>query len=380
MRETVYVLGGAQTKFGELWNKSLSDLIREAIDGAIASTGIMPTDIDMVIIGNMIGGETAEQAHLGTLASSFLPHRPPSLRVEAACASGGLAMHTACAFLESGRAETILVIGVEKLTDTAGEFVTGALMRAADAEKDTPAGLTFPGIFALTASAYMHEYGLSRDDLSLVSACSHRAAVKNPYAQFRKDIPASAISKSPLVADPLRLLDCSPISDGAAAVILSTKKESSVRIAASQLASESLSLTDRASITSFVSTRTAFSGALQESGWDKNDIDCMEIHDCFSIASLIHLEDFGYASEGEAIRIFRQGDAEIDGRLPLNMSGGLKACGHPIGATGVKQVFDCFKQVTGEAPNQVPKARRALAHNLGGVGATCTVHLLENIS
>lgn len=380
MRESVYVLGGAQTKFGELWSKSLSDLMREAIDGAITQTGILPTDIDCVVIGNMVGGETAEQAHMGTLASSMLPHRPPALRVEAACASGGLAVHTACAFLESGKAETILVVGAEKLTDVAGDTVTSALMRAGDAEKDAPAGLTFPSIFALTATAYMHRYGLKREDLSLVSENSHRAAVKNPYAQFRKEIPASVISKSPLVADPLRLLDCSPISDGAAALILSTKKESPVRIAASQLASEPLSLADRESLTSFVSTRTAFIRALGESGWDKNSIDAVELHDCFSIATLIHLEDLGYAEEGDAIRIFRQGDAGLDGALPINMSGGLKACGHPIGATGVKQILDCYKQLTKTAPNQVQDVKRALAHNLGGVGATCTVHLLESLS
>lgn len=379
MRETVYLLGGGQTRFGELWDRSLSDLIREAVDSAIASTGILPTDIDAVVIGNMAGGETAEQAHLGAFASSLLPHHPPALRVEAACASGGVAVHTACALLESDRAETVLVIGAEKLTDVAGEAVTRALMHAADSEKDLPSGLTFPAIFGLTATAYMHAYGLSRDDLSLVSASSHRAAVNNPFAQFRKEIPAEMISKSALVADPLRLLDCSPISDGAAAVILSTRKESPVRIAASQLASESLSLTDRASLTSFVSTRTAFTKALKESGWNRRDIDCIELHDCFSIATLIHLEDFGYCEEGDAIRMFKEGDADASGSLPINPSGGLKACGHPIGATGVKQVLDCFKQLTGRAPNQVKNASRAMAHNLGGVGATCTIHLLESI-
>lgn len=379
MRESVYVLGGAQTRFGELWGTSLSGLISEVIEGAIQETNILPTDIDCVVIGNMVGGETAEQAHLGTLASSFLPHKPPALRVEAACASGGVAIHTASALLESRKAETVLVIGAEKLTDVASDIVTSALMRAADAEKDAPSGLTFPSIFGLTATAYMHEYKLTREDLSLVSECSHRAAVKNPYAQFRKEIPASTISRSALVADPLRLLDCSPVSDGAAALILSTKRESPVRIAASQLASEALSLTDRASLTSFQSTRTAFTRALQEASWGRNDIDCIELHDCFSIATLIHLEDFGYASEGDAIRIFKQGDSDIDGTLPLNASGGLKACGHPIGATGVKQVLDCFKQLTNLARNQVEGARRAMAHNLGGVGATCTVHLLESI-
>jgi len=379
MREVLHVLGGSQTRFGELWSSSLTDLIHDVIDGAIQETGILPTDIDYIVLGNMLGGETAEQAHLGTLASSYLPHHPPALRVEAACASGGIAVHTACALLESGKAETILIIGAEKLTDVASDIVTSALMRAADSEKDTPSGLTFPSIFALTANAYMHKYGLSRDDLSLVSECSHHAAVKNPYAQFRKDIPASVISKSAIISDPLRLLDCSPISDGAAAVILSTRKASPVHIAASQIASEPLSLTDRASLTSFTSTRSAFTKALKESGWKRNDIDCIELHDCFSIATLIHLEDFGFAEEGQAIRIFKQGDADNDGTLPINMSGGLKACGHPIGATGVKQILDCFKQLTGKAANQVQGAKRGMAHNLGGVGATCTVHLLETI-
>ena len=377
MRETVYVLGGGQTRFGELWHQSLSDLIREAVDEAIRSTGILPTDIDAVVIGNMVGGETAEQAHLGTFVSGLLPHHPPALRVEAACASGGLAVHMACALLESDRAETVLVVGAEKLTDIAGDLVTSALMHAADSEKDLPSGLTFAAIFGLTATAYMQNYGLSREDLSLVSACSHRAAVKNPYAQFRKEIPAASISKSPLVADPLRLLDCSPVTDGAAALILSTRKESPVRIAASQLANESLSLVDRASLTSFVSTRNAFQKAMKESGWNRNEIDCLELHDCFSIASLIHLEDMGFAEEGQAVRLFKEHDTDAEGVLPVNASGGLKACGHPIGATGVKQILDCYKQLTNTAPNQVRGAAKALAHNLGGVGATCTVHLLE---
>jgi acetyl-CoA C-acetyltransferase len=379
MNQVIHVLGGAQTKFGELWEKSLSHLLEEVIDSVIASTKILPTDIDYIVIGNMLGGETAEQAHLGSLCSSFLPHHPPALRVEAACASGGVAVHTACALLESGKAETILVLGAEKLTDVAGDIVTSALMRAADAEKDASCGLTFPSIFALTANAYMHKYRLSRDNLSLVSEASHRAAVKNPYAQFRRDIPASAISKSPLIADPLRLLDCSPISDGASALILSTKKEGSVRIAASQISCEPLSLTDRTTLTSFSSTRSAFSKALQEAHWGRNDINCMELHDCFSIATLIHLEDLGYAAEGEAIRLFQERDTGNDGSLPINMSGGLKACGHPIGATGVKQVYDCYKQLTGTASNQVPNATRAMAHNLGGIGATCTIHLLETL-
>lgn len=378
MRETVYVLGGGQTSFGELWSKSLRDLIEEAMGQAIASAKILPTDIDAVVIGSMVCGETAEQAHLGTLVSGMLPHHPPAIRVEAACASGGLAVHTACALLESGRADTVLVLGAEKLTDVAADIVTQALMHAADAEKDGACGLTFPGIFALSATAYLHQYGIAREQLSLVSASTHSAAIHNPYAQFHRAIAPEAISKSPLVADPLRLLDCSPISDGAAAIILSTKREAAVRIAATQLASDHVSLSDRDSLTSFLSTKTAMDRALAEANITRKDIDVMEIHDCFSVASLINLEDLGYAEPGQAIRLFEDRDVESGGSLPVNTSGGLKACGHPIGATGVKQVLDIWKQLTHQAPNQVKNARCGLAHNLGGVGATCTIHVLEH--
>jgi acetyl-CoA C-acetyltransferase len=286
-------------------------------------------------------------------------------------------MHTATALLESGRAGTVLVIGAEKLTDIAAEKVTEAIMHAGDQEKDGEAGLTFPGIFALTAAAYMHQWGLKREELSLVPEHAHTMAIGNPYAQFQKEIPADTISKSPLIADPLRLLDCSPISDGAAAVILSTQKRSDVRLAASAIASEPLSLADRASLTSFQSTKAAFNSALQEAGWIKEDIDVLELHDCFSIASLIHLEDMGFADEGRGIELFKKKEVSEEGLYPVNMSGGLKACGHPVGATGIKQILDCYKQLTKQAPRQVRDASRALAHNLGGVGATCTVHLLE---
>lgn len=377
MNDTVYVLGGAQTKFGELWSMSLVDLIEEAIAGAIEQTGIMPTDIDAIVLGNMVGGELNHQGHLGAIASGFLPHHPPAIRVESACASGGVAIHTACALLESNRAETVLVIGAEKLTDAANDVVSSAIMNAGDQEKDSFMGLTFPGIFALIANRYMYEYGLSRDDLSSVSAAHHEAAVNNPYAQFTKSIPKEVISKSAPVADPLRLLDCSPISDGAAAIVLSTKKKSDIHIAATQVATDRVSLTDRMSLTSFVATRTAFQNALKEASWVKEDIDSLELHDCFSIAAILHLEDMGFAEEGQGVSYYKRNETHANGQLPINMSGGLKACGHPIGATGVKQVLDCYKQLAGIAPNQVPDCRRALAHNIGGVGATCAITLLE---
>lgn len=370
MQESVYVLGGGQTRFGELWGKSLHHLLEEATSQAIRSAGILPTDIDAVIVANMVGGELSGQGHLGAYASSLLPHHPPALRVEAACASGGVAIHTACALLESNRAGTVLVIGAEKLTDASNDEVTRAIMSAGDTEKDSTCGLTFPSIFGLVARRYMHDYGLTREQLSLVSAHHHKNAVTNPYAQFHKEIPPEMISASALVADPLRLLDCSPISDGAAAVILSTTKSGPVRLLASQLATDHVSLADRTEMTSFMTTKVAMDRALEEANVQREDIDVLELHDCFSIASLIHLEDMGFAEAGTGIRLYEES------KHAINMSGGLKACGHPIGATGVKQIVDCWKQLSKQAPNQVRNAELALAHNIGGVAATCSLHIL----
>lgn len=370
MQESVYVLGGGQTRFGELWGKSLHHLLEEATSEAIRSAGILPTDIDAVIVANMVGGELSGQGHLGAYASSLLPHHPPALHVEAACASGGVAIHTACALLESNRAGTVLVIGAEKLTDASNDEVTRAIMSAGDTEKDSTCGLTFPGIFGLVARRYMHDYGLTREQLSLVSAHHHKNAVTNPYAQFHKEIPADVISASALVADPLRLLDCSPISDGAAAVVLSTTKSGPVRLLASQLATDHVSLADRTEMTSFMTTKVAMDRALEEANVQREDIDVLELHDCFSIASLIHLEDMGFAEAGTGIRLYEES------KHAINMSGGLKACGHPIGATGVKQIVDCWKQLSKQAPNQVRNAELALAHNIGGVAATCSLHIL----
>lgn len=377
MNTDIHIIGSGQTRFGELWDKSIRDLMEEAADAAIGSSGCTALDIDLIIVANMLAEVTNGQAHLSAIASSLLPHHPPAIRVESACGSGAFALHTACAMLESGRARNVLVIGVEKMTDVSVDAVSSALMGAADSEQERPAGLTFPGIFGLIAQRYMHEYGLTREDLSLVSAVHHRNACGNPFAQFRSEVTPEAVSRSAPVADPLRLLDCSPISDGAAACILSTEKESPVRIAASQIASDSLSLVNRPILTSFSATKDAAERALGEAEIVLKDVRILETHDCFSIASLINLEDLGFADPGEGIRLYR--DAYEAGRgvsrsaytVGVNMSGGLKGCGHPVAATGIKQLIDVAKrlQETGE--------RYGMAHNFGGACATCGVHILE---
>lgn len=367
MHGDIFLVGTGQTKFGEWWQKSLRDLMEEAMNAAISDSKISPLSIDAIVIGNMLGETLSSQAQLGAMASSMLPHRPPAIRVEAACASGSVAVHTACALLESKRAETVLVIGAEKMTDSDPAHVAAALMGAGDSELDTPSGLTFPGIFGLVAARYMHEYGLTREELSLVSARHHENAASNPFAQFRSAVKPEAVSGSSLVADPLRLLDCSPITDGAAAMVLSRTHRSPIRLRASQIATDSLSLTERPSITSFAATRDAFVRACDEAGIVKEEIAHLELHDCFSIAAVINLEDMGFADAGNGIQLYRNRSAD----LTINQSGGLKGCGHPVGATGVKQIGDIAKQL------KASRQRYGAAHNFGGAGATCCVHILE---
>jgi len=367
MQEDIFIVGAGQTPFGEHWDMSLKDLMEEAVSKAIKKSDLTALDIDFIVVANMLGEKTNDQAHLGAMASSLLPHRPPAIRTEAACASGSVAVHTALSLLESGRAKIVLVVGVEKMTDVSFDEISSALMGAADAEQDIPTGLTFPGIFGLIANRYMHEYGLTREKLNKVSARHHENAIGNPHAQFKKVIPEEKISESPSVAEPLCLLDCSPISDGASAIILSTNHNSDIRIAASQVSTDTLSITDRPSLTSFPATKDAMERALEEAEITRDDISHLETHDCFSIAAVINLEDMGFAAPGQGIKFY-----ETDINPTINASGGLKACGHPVGATGVKQIVELTTQL--KSSNK----QYALAHNFGGAGATCSIHILEN--
>jgi acetyl-CoA C-acetyltransferase len=418
VQRDIFLIGSGQTKFGEWWDKSLRNLAEEAVGKAIADASCLPTTIDAVIVANMLAETANNQAHLGAMASSLLPHRPPALRVEAACASGSVAVHTACALLEGGRAQTILVLGLEKMTDVPGETIARALMGAADAEEDQPSGLTFPGIFGLIARRYMHEYNLTREELNFVSALHHRNATENPHAHFRNQINPDDVSQSPLVADPLHVLDCSPVSDGAAACILSSHPTAhgsspltmtrsntpTIRIAASQLAHDTLSITERPSITSFRATKDAAKKAYAEAGVTTKDIAHIEHHDCFSIAAVINMEDLGFAERGKGIEFYKnqigvtlrceqgawfvapslrsgaphhdtlratKGDIQKNSTT-INPSGGLKACGHPVGATGVKQIIEIARQL------ETNSGKWGLAHNFGGACATCCVTILEN--
>lgn len=368
MNQNIFIIGGGQTTFGEHWGKSLKDLMEEAVEKALNNSSGNVLDIDLVIISNMLAEQCGRQAHLGAIASAFFPHKPPAFRVEAACGSGAAALHTACGLLESGRYKNILVVGAEKMTDASNEEIASALMGAADAEKDAKSGLTFPGIFALIARRYMYEYGLSRSDLNYVSAYHHEQAMNNPYAQFHRPIKPENVSDSPLVADPLHVLDCSPISDGAAAVLLSTDAESEVSVAASQLAADNVSITERETITSFLASREAANRAYEEAGIKPSNLNYIELHDCFSIAAVISLEDLGLATPGGGVEYFKR----PSNTFSVNLSGGLKACGHPVGATGIKQILDVSRQL------KTNDKEWGLAQNFGGACATCGVHILHH--
>jgi acetyl-CoA C-acetyltransferase len=379
----IAVLGAYQTKFGELWDKSLSDLISEAVFGAIRDSGLPQESLQIGFIGNMLSAITPGQNHLGALLSEITGLSIPFIRVEAACSSGGVALAQACQAIESGNYEVALVVGAEKMTDLSSEDVSQALMGAASLE-ERDAGLSFPGLYALMATAYMKEFGAKEEDLALVSVKNHFHASLNPKAQFPFEITLKDVLQSTLVSSPLKLLDCSPISDGAAAVILSSEpfaqkvKKDPVYIVGSAQASDSLSLSNRKSLIELSATQKAADKAFLQAGLERDEIDLLEVHDCFTIAEILAIEDLGFYAKGSGFEAVRKSETKLGGKLPVNLSGGLKACGHPVGATGIKQVVEVYSQLNNLAgKRQVKGVKAGLTHNVGGTGGTAVVHILR---
>lgn len=375
--KNITILGSHITHFGELWDRSLEDLSREATTECIKNARIKPKDIDAVFVANMAAGQFETQDHLGALVSHFLPHHPPSTRVEAACASGGVAIVQACLSLLSGMYETVLVVGVEKMTDDAATVTT---VLSAAAHQVDEFGSTFPGLYAMLAQAHMQTYGTTRRALSMIASKNHEHGVLNPKAQFRRSISPEVVEKSMVVAEPLTVLDCSPISDGAAAVILTTKPitnaKKAVRIIGFGQGQDSLQLSERTSLTSLQSTKNAAEKAFAMANVRPTDIEVAEVHDCFTIAELIAMEDLGFCKAGKSGPHVLRGDTSLStnkkGMPIINHSGGLKACGHPVGATGVKQVAYLFELLKSGA------YATGLTHNVGGSGATAVVTVLQN--
>ena len=381
MRE-VAIIGVGMTKFGELWEKSIRDIFVEAALNAIKDAGV--DHIDSMYVGNMTAGLFIGQEHIGALMADYLGVAPiPAMRVESACASGGMALRAGLMEVASGMNDIVLVGGVEKMWS--GADATYALSTAADQEYECYQGITFPSLYALIARAHMHKYGTTRKQLAMVSVKNHHNGSLNPNAQFRRETTIDAVINATMVADPLTLMDCSPVSDGAACVIICpldmAKKYTNtpVKILASGAATDTIALHQRKEITDLNAVKVAGENAYKQAGLSPKEIDLAEVHDCFTIAELMAYEDLGFCRRGEGGRLIDEGQTWIGGKIPVNIDGGLKAKGHPLAATGCSMIYELTKQLRNEAGNrQVPLKRYlALAHNVGMTGQYCYVTILR---
>ncbi len=380
----VAIIGVGITKFGELWDDSMRDLFVDAALGAIDDAGV--DHIDSMYVGSMSPGLFVGQEHIGPMMAEYLGVAPcPATRVESACASGGVAMRSGFFEVASGASDIVLVGGVEKMNDVGGDEATYALATASDQEWEAFNGVTFPGLYAMMAVAHMHKYGSTVEQMAHVAVKNHANGNLNPVAQFPMKITVDAVLNSVLVADPLHILDCSPVTDGAAAVILcpadkaqSLAKNGAVKILGSGHATDSIAFHSRADLTSLNAVKKSAATAYEISGKTPADIDLCEVHDCFTIAEIIATEDLGFFEKGKGGEAAEKGETARDGSKPINTSGGLKSKGHPVGASGVAQAVEVVRQLRGECgERQVEGAKVGMTQNMGGTGASSVCHILE---
>jgi acetyl-CoA C-acetyltransferase len=382
----VAIIGVGQTEVGEHWGISLRHLALEAVQSAMADAGVM--NAAAIYVGNMLSGELEGQEHLGALVADFAGLRGiEAFKIEAACASGAAALRMGYIAVAGGLADIVIAVGVEKMTDTLGPDTTAALAMAADADYEAAQGASFVTLNALLMRRYMHEYGYSHQDFAPFAVNAHRNAVKNPYAMFRFPVSAEKFASARMICDPINLLDSSPICDGAAAVVLVSEDQANnhsaapVRIAASSVGTDTVAIHDRRNPLVLEGARFSTHRAYQQAGVGPADIDLFELHDAFSIMATLSLEAAGFAGTGKGLRLALEGQIGVDGDLPITTMGGLKARGHPVGATGIYQVAEVVQQLRGLAgENQVANARLGMAQNIGGSGATVITHILERIA
>lgn len=386
MSRDVAVIGVGLSQWGELWDLSLRDIFVDASLAAIHDAGV--DHIDAMYVGNMSAGIFTGQEHLASLLADYLGVTPvPAARVESACASGGLAVKMGYMDVALGLSEIVLVGGVEKMTDVGMDEATYALSTAADQDYEVYHGITFPGLYAMMARAHMEKYGTTRKQLAEVAVKNHFHGSMNPAAQFPQRVTADQVMKSVMIADPLRILDCSPITDGAAAVILCSlemarkiSRKPVVKISGFGHATDRIALHSRADLTSLPATVKAARDAYRMADISPQQIEVAEVHDCFTIAEICIIEDLGFVPKGEGGKNTEAGLTRLGGKIPVNVSGGLKSKGHPVGATGVAQVVEIVTQLRGDAEaRQVHKARIGLTQNMGGSGGSTLVHILEVI-
>ncbi len=381
MAGRVYIVGAGATKVGEHWDRSLRELAVEALLSAVKDAGIDKRDVEALYVGNMMSGMLQGQEHLGALVATWagIPGAA-ACKIEAACGSGGVAVHQAYLAVASGLYDCVAVVGVEKMTDALPSDASAALATAEDQEYVVFTGATFVSLNALLYRLYLDRYGVKQEKVAAFPVHCHKMAVNNPYAQFRRAVTLEEVMASPLVADPLRLLECAPIGDGAAALILCSERylkrnprDELVEVAGTAVATDVLSAHERRDPLAVAALRRAVEAATRRAGVEVADIDVLEVHDAFSILGVLSLE-----ARGEGWRLVEEGQLEPGGKIPTNTMGGLKARGHPVGATGVYQVFDLVVQLRGEAgANQVEGAELGMAQNFGGVASTVAVNVLR---
>jgi acetyl-CoA C-acetyltransferase len=383
MLNKVCVLGAGSTKYGKL-NEGIIEIALDASADAINSAGVAPKDIQAGYISNVFG-VSDKQVHMAPVIMSNLGlPGVPGLTIESACGSGSIMFREAYANVAAGFYDCVLGLGVEKITHTGTIQSTTLFSYCSDFFYEGGNGASFPGLFASIARSYMAKYKASEEDLASVAVKNHENGILNPKAHVRKKITIDDVLKSPIVASPLKLYDCCPFSDGASAVILCNEdfaKKSGrpfVEVIGSGRGASSAAVQGRDDITTIPSTLAAATQAYKMAGITPKDIDFAEVHDCFTIAEIIDIEDLGFFKKGTGANAAREGSTSRTGEIPINPSGGLKSKGHPIGATGIGQIVEVFEQLTGKAEERtVRDAEIALTHNFGATGASAAVHIFK---
>ncbi|MBI2844994.1 MAG: thiolase domain-containing protein [Chloroflexi bacterium] len=382
----VYVVGIGQTAVGEHWEKSLRDLAVESILASLKDAEV--EKVEALYLGNMLSGELAEQEHLAALVADYAGLKgSEALKVEAACASGGAALRAGYLAVMSGLYDLVLVSGAEKMTDRENGLVTSALAMAADAEFEAVQGISFVALNALVMRRYMHEYGFKHEDFAGFAINAHHNAAGNPQAMFQRPISEEDFLQARMIAEPINLLDSSPVADGAATLLLTSGEVAKsisthpVRILASSVATDTIALHDRDDPLFLQAASASAQKAYKQAGVEAEDIDFFELHDAFSIMSALSLEACGFAPRGQGVGLAKDGEISIEGRIPISTRGGLKGRGHPVGASGVYQVVEVVEQLRGQAGlNQVQEAEIGMAQSLGGIAATAITHILARES
>jgi len=382
----VSIIGIGQTVVGEHWDRSLRHLAYDALAAALKDANIERADA--LYVGNMLSGEISGQAHLGPLIADFAGLRGiEAVKVEAACASAAAAFRQAYIGVASGLQDIVIALGVEKMTDNVGSKLTAGLASAADADYEVVHGITFVALNALIMQRYLYEYKVTREDFAGFAINAHANGAGNPNAMFQKPISRKEFANCHTVADPIGLLDASPMADGAAAVILCPTEQAreftdnAIRIRGSAVATDSLSVHDRRDPLWLQAAEDSAQKAYRQAGVSPQDIDFFELHDAFTIMAALSLEASGFAQRGKGTWLARDGEITPEGKIPITTRGGLKARGHPVGATGLYQIVEATQQLRDEAgDNQLRHPRLGMTQNIGGSGATIISHILERVN